>query len=143
MLALLDDSPDRLSAMLEAAAGWRPEVGVRAFDNAPEMIEWLGGHLRDCTLISLDHDLGPSREIGGERRDPGTGRDVADFLARQAPACPVVVHTSNNLARVGMEFALKDSGWKVLHAYPGPDLSWVATSWLATVREALGQRAGN
>jgi hypothetical protein len=107
------------------------------FDEAPAMIAWLGAHLEECALISLDHDLGPSRRIDEEFRDPGTGRDVADFLAARKPACPVIVHTSNPLARVGMELALQSAGWKVVRVYPQFDTDWIGTHWLAVVLELL------
>lgn len=42
------------------------------------MIDWLNKELNTLSLISLDHDLFPETH---EAPDPGTGRDVADYLA--------------------------------------------------------------
>jgi hypothetical protein len=139
MIALLDDDPSRLSAMREALAGLQAGHEVCAFDDAPQMIIWLNKHLKDCVLVSLDHDLGPNRNVDGEQRDPGTGRDVADYMAGQSPTCPTIIHTSNSMARVGMELVLREAGWTVLLAYPHSDVSWVHSSWLRVTRLALGQ----
>jgi hypothetical protein len=111
---------------------------VKAFDNAPHMIDWLAEHLKNCSLISLDHDLGPNREANGERQDPGTGRDVADFLVGRVPSCPVIIHTSNSMARVGMELVLREGSWQVLKVFPTPETGWIYSSWLGTARRALG-----
>ena len=140
MAAILDDDPGRVAAMRAAlaGAGLGGRCAAEFFDDAPAMIAWLEAHLPECALVSLDHDLGPSRRVGDEFRDPGTGRDVADFLASRAPACPVIVHTSNSLARVGMELALQSAGWTVLRVYPQFGADWIGTDWLATVLEALG-----
>ena len=44
--------------------------------------------------------------------DPGVGRDVVEYLVTQPPTCPVIVHTSNYLARDGMVFALEFANWE-------------------------------
>jgi hypothetical protein len=107
------------------------------FDNAPEMISWLERHLDKTKLICLDHDLGPNRCRDGSQFDPGTGRDVADFLASQNPICPVIIHTTNNLAAPGMQLALEDAGWSVSHVLPFGDLEWIPAEWIGEVERAV------
>ena len=87
------------------------------------------------TMIALLDD-------NGEMRDPGTGRDVADFLAQRAPVCPVIIHTSNQMARAGMELALKDSGWNVTRVFPSADLDWIRTEWMREVNALTQLRKG-
>src|SRR5688572_20565274 len=100
-----------------------PGFAVVAFDNAPDMIDWLATGLADAALISLDHDLGPTREReGGGRFDPGIGRDAADVMALYAPTCPVIVHSSNSLAVPGMLRVLRESGWPCSAVMPSDDL---------------------
>jgi hypothetical protein len=84
-----------------------PGFGAIFFDNAPDMVAWLSEHLVDVALLCLDHDLGPSRWQNGERFEPGTGRDVVDFLAAAKPCCPLLVHTTNYVAAPGMLLALE------------------------------------
>jgi len=92
------------------------------------MITWLGDHIGDVALMSLDHDL-PIRRDAGRSIDCGTGREVADFLASMPPTCPVIVHSSNNQCAPGMYFGLKHAGWTCTRIYPGDDTSWVAHDW--------------
>lgn len=138
-IALLDDDPDRIRAMVDCLIGYLPDFENAIFDNAPDMIEWLSEHLKETALICLDHDLGPNRTRNGEVFDPGTGRDVANFLAIQNPVCPVVIHTTNNLAAPGMELVLEDSGWPHLRIVPYNDLEWVAADWIFEVLTALNR----
>ena len=67
------------------------------------MVLWLGDHLEEANLICLDHDLGPNRKLNGIVFDPGTGRDVVDYLTTRKPHCPILIHTSNSMAAPGME----------------------------------------
>jgi hypothetical protein len=58
----------------------------------------------------------PGRD--GRLLDPGTGREVADDLARRSAVCPVVIHTTNSSAAVGMEMVLREARWKTYSVYP-------------------------
>jgi hypothetical protein len=133
LIAILDDDPERLAGMRAALAALEGPPAVVEFAGAPEMISWLGEHLGECSLISLDHDLGPSSEFRGAAGDPGTGREVVDYLAAREPACPVIVHTSNSLARVGMELALREAGWSFASVHPYFGVDWIGGAWIAEV----------
>jgi DNA-binding NtrC family response regulator len=132
-IAILDDEPDRLRAMTAALSRRFPELQVATFGNAPEMIAWLDRNLSSVALISLDHDLMP--EAAGQP-DPGTGRDVADYLATRRPLCHVIIHTTNGLAAPGMQMVLDESGWPSSLVAPYNDLQWVTTWW---IREVAGR----
>ena len=99
------------------------------FDNAPDMIAWLRTSLSTVSLLCLDHDLGPNRERDGETFDPGVGRDVVNFLVEHDASCQIVIHSTNAPAADGMQFALRDAGWKVERVVPSHDLEWVASGW--------------
>ena len=94
-------------------------------------------HLARCAIICLDHDLGPSRTRDGAEFDPGTGRDVADFLATYDPVCPVNIHTTNTLASPGMEMSLRDAGWSCSRVIPYGDTAWIAEWWIEEVENAM------
>ncbi|HEX4054350.1 MAG TPA: cyclic-phosphate processing receiver domain-containing protein [Tepidisphaeraceae bacterium] len=115
-----------------------PAIKLVFFDSAPAMISWLGQHLADVALISLDHDL-PLRDVAGTSTDYGTGRQVADFLASVPPTCPVIVHSSNDRCATGMFFALKDAKWPCSRVYPCDDLAWIKSSWADQVRRNLSR----
>jgi CheY-like chemotaxis protein len=138
-IAVLDDDGDRRRVMKSCLDVQFPAYCHVLIDNAPEMLAWLDAHLETAVLISLDHDLGPNRQRGGESWDPGTGRDVADFLASHPPQCPVVIATTNSMARPGMELALQDAGWKTQIVLPTGDLNWVTACWLPTLAGELEQ----
>ena len=129
MIVILDDTAARVTAMRAVLREVLPRVEVMAFDNAPDFIDWLPGGLGDAVLASLDHDLGPTRDRGGTRFDPGIGRDAADVLAMYAPTCPVIVHSSNSLAVPGMLRVLRESGWPCSAVMPSDDLRWIPTDW--------------
>lgn len=136
-IAILDDDPDRIRRMGEVVKSRFTNYAVATFDSAPDMIAWLRANLATASLICLDHDLGPNRVRDGETFDPGTGRDVADFLAGQEPVCLVMIHTTNSLAAPGMQMVLEDAGWPFSRVVPFNDLEWIATEWIDAVALAL------
>jgi len=138
-IAILDDEPERIQEMIRCLNGCLPDCQVVSFDNAPDMIGWLSKHLEGGQLICLDHDLGPNRQRDGDVCDPGTGRDVADYLATRTPVCPVLVHTTNSLAAPGMAMVLDESGWKNARVVPYNDLEWIERAWVYEVKEALAR----
>lgn len=127
LIAILEDDDGRREAMLGCLDGGHEVV---VFPRAAAMIAFLETRLGECAVVSLDHDL-----LGD---DPGTGMDVATFLAARAPGCPVIVHTSNYLAAPGMIYVLENAGWHAERVVPFSDLEWVAKSWGPTVLAFLG-----
>lgn len=135
-IGVLDDDGERLAAMRAALASLR--VPAVFFEDAPAMIRWLAALSQGPVLLSLDHDLGPKRVQGGEEIDPGTGRDVVEWLVARPPWCPVIVHSSNVIAAQGMVFALEAAGWPVERVIPMVGVEWVGEGWIARVRALLG-----
>jgi hypothetical protein len=140
-VVVLEDDEDRTAAMRRLLTRDYPRYPVRFFDNAPDLIDWLRQPGVRLALLCLDHDLGPNRRRDGEVFDPGTGRDVVDYLLTWEPACPVIVHSSNGPAAVGMRQALKEAGWVHARVVPLNDLEWVDLAWRAKVRKYLGTPA--
>jgi hypothetical protein len=136
VIAVLDDDEGRLACMRRCLCGF-PNLKAQFFDSAPDMIEWLRSHLGTVVAISLDHDLGPNRLREGLAFDPGTGRDVADFLAQYVPSCPVLICTTNSLARPGMELVLSDGGWQTTRVIPAGDLAWINREWMPALRTLI------
>ncbi len=139
-IAILDDEPDRLTAMLKILSHRFPQYQVATFDNAPAMNTWLTDNIRSCILICLDHDLGPNRQLDDGVFDPGTGRDVADLIASHDPVCPIIIHTTNRDARPGMILSLEDAGWSVSYVSPYNDVSWIGEIWSDAIGDVLRQQ---
>jgi hypothetical protein len=93
--------------------------------------------LHETILIALDHDLEFLEGDGHVMIDPGTGREVADFLATQPPVCPVIIHTTNTPAGEGMEMSLNEAGWKTNRLIPYGDMEWIPESWFPTIKAFL------
>jgi len=101
------------------------------------MIRFLAVHLVDTLAISLDHDLELKPGPEGRCIDPGTGREVADFLAGREPVCPVIIHTTNSQAAAGMVMVLREARWKTRRVLPFDDLSWIEADWFPAIRRAI------
>src|SRR5438132_5373899 len=102
-IAILEDNIDRQEVMRAYLTDRFYMYDICIFDDASEMITFLHEHLTDTLVISLDHDLELKPGPKGRCLDPGTGREVADYLATKEPACPVNIHTTNSQAAAGME----------------------------------------
>lgn len=144
IIAILEDDSGRVSAMRDRLNELFSDWAYIFFNNAPDMIEWLETHLSECIVISLDHDLGPSWKRDGELFDPGTGRDVVDYLVTKSPQCPLIIHSSNAEAVIGMEMALTEVNWQVERVIPFVSLGsligsaeWIDTDWTETINRLL------
>lgn len=91
------------------------------------MIAELDLLLGEAQLISLDHDL---YKDSPSDPDPGSGRLIADLLAKRVPVCPVIVHSTNTDAAWGMFNELTLGGWKVELVHHLNQPTWIAELWL-------------
>ena len=133
-IAILEDDAERIEHMKQILVSNFSDFSACFFSDAPSMIDWLRDHLRDVSLISLDHDLIPDDV---SLPDPGTGRDVADYLSSESAQCPVIIHSTNYYGREGMKYALRDAGWTVEIVSPEPDIMWIEKRWAAEVLKQL------
>jgi hypothetical protein len=136
-IVVLEDNGDRQALMRACLADRFYTFDAHFFDDAQETIRFLDEHLADTLVISLDHDLELRPGPDGRSVDPGTGREVADFLAGKPVGCPVIIHTTNSVAASGMEDVLRRAGWKTRRVVPFDDLRWIETDWFFAVRRAL------
>lgn len=125
--------------MIGRVADRFPFIEVVFFDSASAMIKFMEGKsLSDVVLISLDHDLELVRGENNALIDPGTGDDVARWLANQPrPISPIIVHTTNGIAGDKMVQRLEDSNWKVDRVVPYGDLDWIEEEWFRVARNAI------
>ncbi len=69
--------------------------------------------------------------------DPGSGVVVAEYLANEPAACPVVIHTTNTNAAESMKSALGAAGWRTRRVAPFDDMNWIESDWLFCMRRAI------
>lgn len=136
-ILILEDNDERQHAMRECLQDRFGQYELRFFKSATEMIDAIKNHLNETLVISLDHDLEMISEENGKLVDPGDGRDVSDYLSRQVPLCPVVIHSTNSSAVVDMEMVLQESDWTVSTVAPYGDLEWIEESWFPAMRHAI------
>jgi CheY-like chemotaxis protein len=136
-IVILEDNSDRQAVMRACLGDHFSQYEARFFDNSKEMIRFLGEHLSETLVISLDHDLDLQPGPDGRCIDPGTGREVADFLVKNEPTCPVIIHTTNAVAGVGMKTVLREAGWKTRRVVPFDDMRWIETDWFSAIRRAI------
>jgi CheY-like chemotaxis protein len=136
-IVILEDNAERQRAMRAWLADRFYSYEHQFFDDSSEMIRYLADHLTDTIVISLDHDLELKPTPDGRCLDPGSGREVADYLAARIPVCPIVLATTNGPAAVGMELVLREAGWKTRRVVPFDDLRWIETDWYPAIRRAI------
>lgn len=129
---VLEDNPNRAAAFQNAAKLSDQSVEIRIWRIAGEMIQQLPELLPGAALLSLDHDLYKQSERDPE---PGCGRDVANYLARQKPLCPVIIHSTNTDAAWGMHNELTSAGWKAEIIHHLDEADWIETRWLALAQK--------
>jgi ADP-ribosylglycohydrolase len=132
-ILVLEDNEDRIHGFQKAVAGLGRSFDLRIWRDAPSMMAECASLFPNAAVICLDHDLNPQP---GETADPGTGLDVARFLADFLPVCPVLIHSSNTDRVYSMHNELRFAGWTVDRVGPlGSD--WIETTWLRRMKELL------
>ena len=133
LILILEDNEDRIRSFQSAVKSLGENFSVRIWFDAPNMIADLPSILNQACLISLDHDLNPQPNITA---DPGTGLEVAEFLAKQEPICPVLIHSTNHEKAWSMHNELRFAGWLVDRIGPIGD-DWIQCLWLPKVKSLL------
>jgi hypothetical protein len=133
LILILEDNEDRIRNFQNAVKSLGGNFSERIWFDAPSMIKDLPAVLNQACLISLDHDLNPQPNVIA---DPGTGLEVAEFLAKQKPVCPVLIHSTNYEKAWSMHNELHFAGWLVDRVGPMGD-DWIQRLWLPKVRVLL------
>jgi hypothetical protein len=136
-IAILEDNLDRQAIMRACLADRFYTFDAHFFDDSAEMIRFLESHLDETIVIALDNDLELKPGPEGRCIDPGSGCNVAEFLATKEPVCPIIIHTTNTLAAAKMEECLGGAGWKTRRVIPFDDTNWIASDWFPAVRRAI------
>jgi hypothetical protein len=136
-IVILEDCIDRQTIMTACLADRFRHYPVRFFEAAAPMIAYLESKLKTTIVIALDHDLEFIQDANGSLTDPGTGRDVANFLADRPPTCPVVIHSTNSPAAVGIKMTLDEANWTTYRVVPFGDLEWISEIWIQAMRRAI------
>jgi ADP-ribosylglycohydrolase len=132
-ILILEDNDERIADFTNAIQQLGDGYEVKFWRDAHSMCKECEAFFPTAALVSLDHDLNPAPGI---KVDPGTGLDVAKFLADFIPVCPVLLHSSNTDRVYSMFNEFRFSGWTVDRVEP-LGTGRVATSWLPRVRETL------
>lgn len=134
MLLLLEDDNERLKRFTSVFRTLAPDVPLRVWRDAHDMIREAAPLLPSAVVISLDHDLEP--EPGGS--DPGDGYMVAQWLVSQPIVRPVIVHSSNRARSTWMAGAFELEGWRHYSVAPIGD-DWIELDWRMIVRRILSR----
>lgn len=135
-ILILEDNEDRIVGFERAVAGLGDGFELKIWRDAPSMIAECEQHFPSTALISLDHDLNPQPSA---TTDPGTGLDVAQFLAQCRPVCPVIIHTTNVDRAYSMHNELRFANWISDRVGPiGAD--WIEKYWLPKARGFLASQ---
>lgn len=136
-IAILEDNAERREAMQRCLKDRFYTFEHHFFDESAAMIAFLREHLAETVAISLDNDLDMKPGEEGRMIDPGSGVDVAEFLAAREPACPVILHTTNTLAAEKSKSLLAEAGWRTRRVIPFDDLAWIESDWFFTLRRVV------
>lgn len=136
-IAILEDDKRRAEAMRDRLADRFYQFEHVFFDSSEEMKTYLEIYFDEVIAMSLDHDLELKVNAAGATYDPGTGREVADYLATRRPMFPVIIHSTNDFGAIGMESILQEAGWQTCRVSPHDDLQWVHDSWFPAIRRAI------
>lgn len=138
-ILILEDNDERIAAFQKTVGALGNHFELKIWRDAPSMIAECEVFFPTAALISLDHDLNPQP---GVTADPGTGLDVAKFLAECRPVCPLIIHSTNADRAYSMFNELRFADWIVERVGPiGKD--WIETMWLRKAHEFMSNKANS
>lgn len=127
---VLEDNIDRRNVMKSVLDDLFSTSRIEFFDSSDSMILHLvETSLADVSLISLDHDLEMLVSEDGQLTDPGSGVEVAEWLAGQEPVVPVIVATTNSQCGDRMVEILQTNAWNVHRIVPYDSERWIEEQW--------------
>lgn len=130
---ILEDNPERQAEFGRLAPTLGDDFEVLIWDDANRMRKECERFLSRAALISLEQDLDSKP---GACIDPGSGLDMAKFLAERKPACPVIVHTSNSDRAYSMLNELRFADWRADRVGPIGE-RWIEKYWARKAKEML------
>lgn len=130
---ILEDKPERQAEFERLAPTLGEQFEVLIWDDANRMRSECERFLPQAALISLEQDLDAKP---GATTDPGSGLDVAKFLAEKKPVCPVIVHTSNTDRSFSILNELRFADWRVDRVGPFGE-RWIEKYWAQKAKEML------
>jgi hypothetical protein len=134
-ILILEDSRDRITGFERAVAELGDGFELKLWRDAPSMITECEQYFSSAALISLDHDL---KSQSGATTNPGTGMDVARFLAEFPRVCPVLLHSSSTECALLMRNELRLAGWVADRVGP-LGTQWIGTTWVRRMRELISE----
>jgi ADP-ribosylglycohydrolase len=134
-ILILEDNDERIADFTKAVKQLGDGYEVKFWRDALSMCQECEAFFPTTVLVSLDHDLNPAPNA---TLDPGTGLDVAKFLADFIPVCPVLLHSSNTDRVYSMHNEFRFAGWTADRVGP-LGAGWIAMSWLPRARELLSK----
>jgi FixJ family two-component response regulator len=136
LIMILEDDAERIRSFQHTIAplGFR----LHHWHDAPAMIAECLPYLADTCLISLDHDL---HRRPSATRSPGSGLEVAKFLARHPAVCPVIIHTGSSDSAWSMYRVFQGGNWNV-EMVPPLGKGWIHRSWLPAAKALIHRRDG-
>ncbi len=114
-ILILEDNDERIAGFEAAVAKLGDGFELKIWQDAYSMIAECEVFFPTVALISLDHDLNPQPEV---TTDPGTGLDVAKFLAACRPVCPLIIHSTNVDRAYSMHNELRFADWSAGESAP-------------------------
>jgi hypothetical protein len=136
-IVILEDNADRQAVMRRCVADRFYTFDAHFFDEAAEMIRFLDQHLGETLVVSLDNDLELKPGPDGRMIDPGSGLEVAEYLAGRGEVCPVIIHTTNGRAADAMRKLLHAANWRTQRVIPFDDMDWIESDWFFAMRRAI------
>lgn len=137
-ILILEDNEERRRLMGGYLAERFSQYTIQFFDAVVPLLEAIETDgLEDVIMIALDHDLELLPGPDGTSIDPGTGVDAARSIARRIPACPVVIHTTNQIGGDQMQELLEEGGWSISRVVPYGGAEWIGEVWTRAVRNAI------
>lgn len=100
---ILEDDKRRSEAMRDRLPDRFYQFELIFFDSCIEIIRYMKKHAKGIIGLYLEHDLISQLDDAGVTYDPGTGRDVADYLATVHPLFPVIIQSTNEFGALGMD----------------------------------------
>src|SRR5687767_7979103 len=132
---ILEDKPERRAEFERIAPTLGQDFELLFWDDAKRMQHECERYLPHAALISLEHDLNTPPGASADA-DPGSGLEVAKFLAEKTPVCPVIVHTANTDRSFSIINELRFAEWRVDRVGPIGD-RWIEKYWRPKAQQML------
>lgn len=140
-IVVLESNQKRRMEMDRLVSERLPSHKILFFEPKGTIIKWLSRLRNKIGVISLgEQDESKGAPVSGKKNlRSNKEMQVVNWLSKQEPFCPVLIHASDRTQRLHLTTVLRLAQWQTAVVLPTADKQWIGNRWLPSIKRAIAK----